>query len=146
MANSWKTLFDGEVTTDETYNYDGRYNGYLLWLWDNQLTSGENSLAVGDTVRVTINGVANTYIVQADGSDAVQGGNVWLSKAKTSTAYTDDGTDFCFREWRGGLRSYVRNEGTYQVKFEIAVPVSQLNHAALMQGFSTMLSPRRNRT
>ena len=134
-AEVWKTLFDGEKATDRTYNADGSCNGYLLWLWDNQLTTGENTLAAGDTVKVTIDGVATTYMVLPDDPDAVMAGNRWLSVKKTSTLYTDDGTDFYFWEWKGGLRSFVRNSGTYQVKFEVAVPVPETDPNARIMGW-----------
>ena len=129
----WETLWEGEKQNDIT----GRF-GKLLWLWDNQSTTGVNILSAGDVVRVTVDGTVYVYTVQATQSDsAVEAGNKWLGLLSDSTTITDDGTDFYFFEMYGGLRAYTRTFGTHSVKFERAItdiPVSSI-HTARVQGW-----------
>ena len=130
----WETLCEGEKQNDISGDY-----GKLLWLWDNQSTTGVNILSAGDVVRVTVDGTVYVYTVQATQYEsAVEAGNKWLGLVSGGSTITDDGTDFYFFEMYGGLRAYTRTFGMHSVKFERAItnkPALNLDHTALAQGW-----------
>lgn len=137
MAN-WETLWDGEALNPALTG-----NGYTAWLWNAE--DNKNILAVGDVVRVTMDGTAYDYTVQSThgSGNFVGAGNAWLGDESS----TDDGTDIYFWEYAGSIRFITRTYGPHYVKFERAVPVSpvQINPALLVQSFFTGQAVRRSR-
>lgn len=140
MAN-WETLRDGEAQNPALTG-----NGYTAWLWDTD--DNKNILAVGDVVKVTMDGIAYPYTVRntRNTGDFVGAGNAWLGSSSASTTIEDDGTDIYFWEYNGSIRFITRTYGPHYVKFERAVPVPVLNPSVLMQGFFVGQALRRNRT
>ena len=126
MAN-WETLWDAKAI-DGAHAAD---NGDFFFLW--QLS--ENVLAVGDTVRITVDGTVYNLTVRAGISDSfAEAGNKWIESSNA----TDNGEDIYFWEYGGWLRFFTRKyfgSEMPHVKFERAASVPTLDPTALLMGW-----------
>ena len=104
-------LYDGEVTTDQP-DWADNANGTVATHFE---------FSVGDTLRVTVNGVSGEYTAEGGRNISLPLiGNAW----QYDSDMADDGGDWalCEASAGSGLRKayfYTRNPGTYQLKIEL---------------------------
>lgn len=114
----WETLLEATLTTEENTTVNGavKMAGFGSY--------GGSQFYVGDTIRLTVDGVSTVFTAVGDGTSNDGGrasvGNGWLSTGGT-TSKEDTGYDYRFSNYTGSIKVfwfYSREVGTYAVKVE----------------------------
>ena len=108
-------LFDGECETKEGFSYGDPFPGYGFNL--------AAEFAVGDTLRITLDGKVHEYVAYEYGGYIAYAGNAFL-RYSSNTGVKDDGGDvlLCMEGYSHWIRTayiYTRTPGTYQLKIEL---------------------------
>ena len=109
----WETILEGELVFPESTTGSG-------WAVVNDYYSQKHGFASGDTIRLTVNGVANTFTAQEDNLGPWIGNRyvVAFSFLETDTGYDFYVVDHSeFRDYFD-IELYSRIPGTYSVRLE----------------------------
>lgn len=110
----WETLFEGDVTAEQSDVYPGAVVNFSLF------SSDEPQITEGGAYRLTVDDGVYTNLFIYDGGSWSAIGNKYLRYP----SYEDDGGNACLIEsynvWGGSYTHhlYTRTEGTYHVKVE----------------------------